>query len=60
MFQQPLRDSRGNTLLGKYRSEGLAKVMKFEITQPKLSTDLVPSVLVEAVPEYLFLFRIEP
>ena len=58
MFQQPLYDSRGNTLLSKHRTEGLAQIMKFEITQPKLFTYLRPSVLAETMIEYLLLFRI--
>jgi DNA replication protein DnaC len=33
--------------------------MEFEITQPKLLTYLVPSVLIETISEYPFLFRIK-
>ena len=33
--------------------------MKFEITQTKLFTYLVPSILLKTVCEYFFLFRIE-
>src|SRR4030042_882165 len=59
MFQQPLYDSSGNTLLSKHRTKSLAKIMKFEIAQAKLFTYLVPSILLKTVPEYFFLFRVE-
>ncbi|MBA7599310.1 hypothetical protein ES703_06342 [subsurface metagenome] len=52
MFQQPLYDSSGNTVLSKDRTEGLSQIVKFDITQPKLFTYLGPSVLAETTVEY--------
>jgi len=47
MFQQPLHDSSGNTVLSKDRTEGFAQIVKFEITQSKPVAYLCPPVLAE-------------
>jgi len=39
MFQQLLRESSGYAVLSKNGAKGLAKIVKFEITQPKLLTN---------------------
>ena len=53
MFQQSLYNSSGYTILSKDRAKGFTQIMKFEITQSKLFTYLVPSVLLETVIEHL-------
>jgi len=57
MSQQPLYHGSRGAVLDKDKTEGLAWIMEFEITQPELFAYLGPSVLVERTAEQFLLFR---